>query len=274
MDSPVDKVVVMARGLGRRMRRQSPPAPTGTTLDPEQERAADRGAKALMPVGRSFLDHVLTEVADAGFRRVCLVVGPDPDPLREYYGGLACQRLTLEFAVQAKPLGTADAVAAAAEFVGDDAFAVINSDNHYPSQALAALRGTDGPGLIGFTRDGLETGGIPPERISGYAVIEVDANEFLTAIHEKPEQGLLAQMGEPIRVSMNCWRFDSDMVSFCRSVAPSPRGELELTTAVGDAMADGGRFRVVTLHVPVLDLSSRADIGPVVERLRGAEVRL
>ena len=267
----MEKAVVMARGLGKRMRHADSEAP----LDTAQQRAADTGMKALVPVGRPFLDHVLTELADAGYRRVCLVVGPRPDAVRDYYGQLTCQRLNLEFAVQAEPRGTADAVAAAADFVGNDPFLVINSDNHYPAAALAALSQLEGPGLIGFTRDGLEAGGIATDRVSAYAVIEVDSREYLTGIVEKPEPAVVARMGEPIRVSMNCWRFDAEVIASCRTVAPSSRGELELPNAVRNAMAERGvRFRVVTQSVPVLDLSSRADIGPVTARLRHAKVRL
>ncbi len=265
-----DRAVIMARGLGRRMRR----ADTGAALDPDQERVADSGAKALVPVGRPFLDHLLTQVADAGFRRVCLVVGPDPDPVRGYCSELALERLAVEFAVQEEPRGTADAVAAAAGCVGDDPFVVINSDNHYPAEALSALRLLEGPGLVGFVREGLVAGGIPAERVSGYAVIEVDGSGFLEGIVEKPTPEKVATLSDPVRVSMNCWRFAAGFLDCCRAVAPSPRGELELPDAVREAVAAGIPFRVVTLSVPVLDLSSRADIAAVAARLRDAEVRL
>ncbi|MEO6222658.1 MAG: hypothetical protein ABIP90_05365, partial [Vicinamibacterales bacterium] len=85
--------LVLARGLGRRMRE----APAGEgTLTPEQATAASAGLKSMMPVAgpgrptRPFLDYVLSELADAGFTRVALVVAPEgagPDPLREYYMG-------------------------------------------------------------------------------------------------------------------------------------------------------------------------------------------
>ena len=214
-------------------------------------------------------------LADAGYRRVCLVVGPGPDAVREHYERQECRRLQLEFAEQAEPKGTADAVVAAADFVGDEPFLVINADNHYPAAALAALRPLNGPGLIGYTREGLEAGGIPSARVSGYAVIETDAEDYLSAIMEKPEPAAVARMDDPIRVSMNCWRFDADVVASCRTVSPSSRGELELPDAVRNAMRERGvRFRVVTQAVPVLDLSSRADIGPVTSRLQDVEVRL
>ena len=77
----MDKVVVLAAGLGTRMRSGELEG-----LSEAQRRAADSGLKALVPIDRPFLDYVLTTAADAGFRRVCLVIGPDHDELRRYYG--------------------------------------------------------------------------------------------------------------------------------------------------------------------------------------------
>ena len=39
----------------------------------------------MIPIGRPFLDYVLSGLADAGYRRVCLVVGPEHQAVRDYY---------------------------------------------------------------------------------------------------------------------------------------------------------------------------------------------
>ena len=76
-ESPVTKAVILARGLGTRMRRDE-----GVGLDREQSRAAAEGAKGMIPFGRPFLDYVLSSLADAGFREVCLVIGPEHRAIR------------------------------------------------------------------------------------------------------------------------------------------------------------------------------------------------
>jgi glucose-1-phosphate thymidylyltransferase len=75
--------------------------------------------------------------------------------------------------------------------------------------------------------------------------------------------------GEEPLVSMNCWRFSPEIFRACREVPLSSRGELELPLAVQHAVsAHGARFQAVLCREGVLDLSSRADIPAVAERLR------
>ena len=188
----MDKVVVLGAGLGTRMRSGDVEG-----LSESQRRVADSGVKALVPIDRPFLDYVLSTVAEAGFRRACLVIGPDHDELRHYYGEVVdARRLHFEFVVQAEPLGTADAVAAAREFACGDPFLVINADNHYPLQALQALRGLSGPGLVGFERSALVAqSNIPAERIERFAVIEVAADRSLPRVGDKPSPEQLAPAG-------------------------------------------------------------------------------
>jgi glucose-1-phosphate thymidylyltransferase len=73
---------------------------------------------------------------------------------------------------------------------------------------------------------------------------------------------------------MNAWRFDACIFTACRAVRPSARGELELQDAVAVAMASGQAFTVVPWSAGVIDLTGRADVAGVAERLRGAAVRL
>ena len=118
--------VIMARGLGTRMRKTDEAA----LLDKGQMEAADTGIKAMIPIGRPFLDYVLSGLADAGYPKACLVIGPEHQIVRDYFKKNPPRRISIEFAVQEKPLGTADAVLAARNVVGESHFLVINSDNY------------------------------------------------------------------------------------------------------------------------------------------------
>jgi dTDP-glucose pyrophosphorylase len=275
-----EKAVILARGLGTRMRK----ADSGASLDPAQQAAADTGTKAMMPVGRPFLDYVLSGLADVGVRSVCLVVAPEHTAMSSYYEGPARPtRFSLTFAVQERPVGTADAVLAAEEFAAGESVLVLNSDNLYPEAALrdlASLRpctlASYAAGLIGFRQTALLAGGnIPPERIRAFALISVGTDGTLDRIVEKPGERESRSFGANPLVSMNAWLLPPTIYAACRAVTPSPRGELELQDAVRYAMKSlGERFQVIESEGTVLDLSSRGDVPAVASRLAGAEVRL
>jgi dTDP-glucose pyrophosphorylase len=264
------RAVVLARGLGTRMRAADP----AVALTPDQQRAADAGLKAMIPVnGRPFLDYSLSALADAGLRDVALVVAPEHEEIRRYYAVDApASRVTVDFVVQDEPLGTANALIAAEPWTGGSAFLVMNADNLYPVRALAALASLDEPGLPAFERDDLvRTGNIAADRIRTFALIDIDADGYLAEIVEKPGADLPPERGRCI--SMNCWRFDARIFSACRDVPASRRGEHEIPEAVALAMRRGVRFKAFPARGPVLDLSQRADAAEVARRLAGVSPR-
>src|SRR3972149_10430554 len=113
------KAVILARGLGPRMRK----ADTTSALDGEQARIADSGVKAMIPIGRPFLDYVLSALADAGVADVILVIGPEHEVVRDYYTKTCVPtRVRVSFAIQEQPEGTADAVVSAADSIGGGGF--------------------------------------------------------------------------------------------------------------------------------------------------------
>jgi glucose-1-phosphate thymidylyltransferase len=272
MAPELTRAVILARGLGSRMRRAAP----AVAIDERQARAADTGIKAMIPVGRPFLDYVLSALADAGFGEVCLVIGPEHGAVRDYYGQPErLSRVHVRFAIQPEPLGTSDAVLAAESFAGADEFLVINSDNFYPAAALEAMRTLGGTGLAGFDREALvRDGNINEARVRQYAVLEVGADGTLTGIVEKPDQETLGRAGRQALISMNCWRFGPAIFDAARRIGRSARGEYELADAVKRAIAQGETFRVVPVSAGVLDLSMRGDIPSVARWLEGMEVRL
>ena len=267
------KAVVLARGLGMRMRRSDP----GARLDQPQLSAAATGVKAMVPVGgRPFLDYILAALADAGFHDVCLVVGPEHEAVRKYLAGDSRPgRLRVSFAVQAKPLGTADAVLAAHTFTGDELFAVINGDNYYPVEALAALRRQAGAAVAAFSRRSLvEQGNLSVERAATFPVLEADAQGLLTRLLE-PADKRVPEPREDAFVSMNCWLFGPQIFQACRAITPARSGELELPEAVRYLTGRLGEpMRVLPFRLPVYDLTSRADIPGVAARLAGVAAQL
>jgi dTDP-glucose pyrophosphorylase len=267
MNPTTTRAVVLARGLGSRMRA----ADDRVSLTHGQSSAADAGRKALIPVnGRPFLDYALSALADAGLTDVALVIAPDDAATPRYYAEAPPVRVRVTYVVQEAPLGTADAVRAVAPWAGADEFLVMNADNLYPVGALADLAAIEGPGLPVFEREDLVgSGNIPAERVAAFAIVDVDADGYLTRIVEKPASVISASESRPgeALVSMNCWRFDSRIFDVCRDVPRSIRGEFELPEAVGLALCRGIRFKALRARGPVLDLSRRGDVASVARHL-------
>ena len=272
-DKAMEKVVILARGLGTRMRKTD----DGAQLSEAEARVAATGVKALMPIGdRPFLDYVLSKLADCGYKDVCLVIGPEHNALRDYYGKeVSPERLNIHFAIQDEPLGTADAVRAAKEFAGGDNFLMINSDNYYAVEALEQLRVMSGPGLAGFERENMiKNSNIPAERVVKFAAIEIEDGKMKSVL-EKPTQEQLDALTPPIYLSMNCWRFGPSIFTGCESIEKSARGEYEITDAVNYTMEKlDESYEVAEINGGVLDLSSRGDLGSVQEALADINVKL
>ena len=274
------KAVILAAGLGTRMRKAEASA---TSLSAEQAAIAATGVKALMPIadgsgaqGRPFLDYVLSALIEAGFDEACLIIGPDHHQIRSYYTPLSGKNLRIEFAVQTKPLGTADAIRAAAPVVGNAPFLMINSDNFYPPATLSKLRAIDGSGLAVFNRDAmLRDSNIEPERVQKFAAVELDVSDRLVRVLEKPTAEILAALGDDVYLSMNCWRFESSIFEACAKIAPSPRGEYEITDAAQYAIDTlGVPFTAVKSDEAVFDMSSRGDVGSIGAKVAKQSLRI
>jgi glucose-1-phosphate thymidylyltransferase len=231
----------------------------------------------MIPIGRPFLDYVISALVDAGITDVCLVIGPEHQRIRDYYGGeVELTRVRIHLAVQEKPLGTADAVLAAESFANGGVVLMLNSDNYYPIHTLRALRELGSAGVAAFEREALvRLSNIDTDRVAKMSMVEVDASGFLVRIIEKPSAAQLAQHEGEMLVGMNSWSLPPEIYGACRAVTLSPRGELELQDAVQIAVDElGVPFRVLAFHDGVLDLSSRGDIAAVTAGLRHLEPRL
>ncbi len=243
------------------------------SVDEAQDKAADSGMKGMIPIKRPFLEYVISALADAGIAEVVLVIGPEHDAIRRHFTvDTVPSRVRIRFAIQAEPIGTANAVLSAAESIGNESFLVLNADNYYPIEAYRALAEDDRAGTIAFDRDVLVAeGNIDGERVRSFAVLDVTADGRLAGIIEKPGSSLDLSAESARWVGMNCWAVTPELVDACRRVPKSARGEFELPEAVGLAIREGTYVRAIRMAAPVLDLSRRSDIAAVTARLEAIE---
>ena len=235
----------------------------------------------MIPIARDrpFLDYSIEALKRAGFKKVCIVIGPEHDSVKNYYEKVdrALPDLEIDFANQQEPLGTADAVYAAKEFAGSDSFVVANGDNLYSADCLEMLRRQQEEMcyVAGFEREALiAESNYTTERVKKFAVMQVDGGLHLCRIVEKPDNPEAYTTPHGILVNMNLFRFTHHIFWACERIKPHPvRGEYELSSAV-QLLVDERKVpvKVLIAKAGVLDLTYRDDIVAVKDRLKGSDL--
>ncbi len=277
------RLIILAGGASSRMKKSAAGA-----ADSELFREATEKPKGMIAVGgdrRPFLDYLLSNIADAGYADVAIVVGARDTSIRDYYerDGAAAQfpSLRISYAPQQippgreKPLGTADAVLAALDanprWAGGS-FTVCNGDNLYSVGSLRLLL-HDGHrnAMIDYDRAGLR---FSEERIAQFAVLQKDPDGYLLDIVEKPTTAEIASFADRdgrIGVSMNIFRFATDDILPCLRAVPlhPTRAEKELSAAVRLLARETPRsVFTIPLSEHVIDLTTQSDIPDVRRLLR------
>ena len=175
-------------------------------------------SKQLQPVyDKPMIYYPLATLMLAGIREVLIISTPDDLPRFEaLLGDGSSWGIDLQYQVQARPEGIAQAFLIGAEFIGGSEVCLILGDNVlYGRMRLdQSVEGFEGGALIfGYSvRD--------PER---YGVVEFDERGGVLSLEEKPEKPR-TNLAVP-----GIYLYDSNVVETARALEPSARGELEIT---------------------------------------------
>lgn len=221
------KAVILAAGQGTRMGPLTQNRP-----------------KVMLPIAnRPLLSHVILSARDAGIKEFVLVVGYRAETVKEYFGEGSEMDVSIEYALQKRQLGTADAVRAAQELV-EDRFLVLNGDIIVSPQHIK--------NLIEHKSD-VVISAMHVDNPSDFGVLEISDGKVLRII-EKPQKPATDLANAGIYV------FSQAIFDAIRRTKLSVREEYEITDSLQLLMDEGADVGYLTLSENWLDIGRPWDL--------------
>ncbi|OGE26983.1 glucose-1-phosphate thymidylyltransferase [Candidatus Daviesbacteria bacterium RIFCSPHIGHO2_02_FULL_41_14] len=193
-------------------------------------------SKQLMPIfDKPMVYYPLSTLMQAGIREILIIsTNKDLPRFQELLGDGSRLGCSFSYKVQVSPRGLADAYIVGEEFINGDKVAMILGDNIFygsnVGQKLVEFYDVDG--AVGFAAQVTD-----PQR---YGVYEFDKDFNVLSIEEKP----LSPKSNYANAGL--YFTDNKVVEIAKNVAPSPRGEIEITSVL-DTYFKMGKLRVCLL---------------------------
>ena len=224
------RAVILAAGEGKRMHPLTYTRP-----------------KVMLPIaGKPILEHLLLRFKEAGISDFLLVIGYHGEIVQDYFGDGKRWGTKIDYVIQRKQLGTADAVKMVKRLVSTR-FLIANGDVIVKKEDIAGLA----------ARDGNTMGLVKKQDAVGLGVVEVKYNKIVR-IYEKMEK-------PPTQlVNTGIYLLTSEIFSAISATPESPRGEYELTDSL-QLLIDRGTTVFYHMLDYWLDLSYPWDLLQVSE---------
>ncbi|WP_297791963.1 glucose-1-phosphate thymidylyltransferase RfbA [uncultured Marinobacter sp.] len=194
-------------------------------------------SKQLLPVyDKPMIYYPLSVLMLAGIRDVLIITTPeDQEGFKRLLEDGSQFGINLSYAVQPSPDGLAQAFIIGEEFIGQDNVCLVLGDNIYYGQGFSQLLQSAAARETGATVFGYQV--TDPER---FGVVAFDDERRAVSIEEKPEKP------KSNYAVTGLYFYDNDVVDIAKSVQPSDRGELEITS-VNQAYLERGDLNVELL---------------------------
>ncbi|HIF9514538.1 TPA: glucose-1-phosphate thymidylyltransferase RfbA [Photobacterium damselae] len=194
-------------------------------------------SKQLLPVyDKPMIYYPLSVLMLAGINEILIITTPeDQDGFKRLLGDGSQFGISLDYAIQPKPEGLAQAFIIGEEFIGDKSVCLVLGDNIFWGQGfspklISAAKQTSGATVFGYEVQ-------DPER---FGVVEFDDAFNAISIEEKPKQP------KSNYAVTGLYFYDNDVVRIAKDIQPSERGELEITS-INQAYLERGDLKVELL---------------------------
>lgn len=190
-------------------------------------------SKQLMPLyDKPMIYYSLSTLMLAGIKDILIITTPqDSDNFKKLLGDGSDFGVSFTYAIQEHPNGLADAFIIGEDFIGDDSIALILGDNffygqHFSEQLKNARKYVEENG-------GGSIFGTLVNDPTAYGVVEFDANNKVISIEEKPAHPK-SNYAVP-----GLYFFDKTVAAKAKTVKPSERGEIEITSVIEQYLDEG-----------------------------------
>jgi len=194
-------------------------------------------SKQLLPVyDKPMIYYPLSTLMLAGIREVIVITTPeDQSAFKRLLGDGSQFGISLNYAIQPSPDGLAQAFVIGEDFIGNDSVCLVLGDNIFYGQGFCQMLQHAAKQISGATVFGYQVK--DPQR---FGVVEFDVQGKAISIKEKPNRprSNFAVTG--------LYFYDNDVIEIAKSIQPSERGELEITT-VNQIYLTRGDLRVQQL---------------------------